>query len=151
MSFRISAYDYELHEDYSGTGKLSHQIYGNNEFPKKLSDYLVQQGVKLDGDGSFLDYEITNLHELLKVMLQIHNEEVDDDSYWDFKPSAIYKTETVSGLLSYIDYKLDVSIVLIMHNFVKAFDSLIERYWDDDSKSGKYRIKDGMKIYLSGF
>jgi hypothetical protein len=151
MSYRITAHDYELGEEYDGKGKISHQIYGNNCFPIKLRDYLVSQKVAFDSDDCFKDYDVTDLQGLLDVMLEIHKEEVEDDSYWDFKPGVRYHTDTVDGLISYLNYRLDVAIVLVMYNFYKAFEGSIESYWDDQSNGAKYKIKDGMKIYLSGF
>jgi hypothetical protein len=151
MSFRIHATDYKMGEDSNGNGNISHQVYGNHEFPEKLRDYLISNGAELDGDDCFTDHEVTDIQELLEVMFEIHHEQVEDDSYWDFKPSAIYKTDTVDELISYIDYKLYASIVMTMYNFYKAFEDSITSYWDKESNSPKYKLKDGMKIYLSGF
>ena len=147
MSFRIQAYDNKLGKDLEGETNIFHQIYGNNEFPERLREYLVSKGVELDEDDCFQDYEIIDLQEFLEVMLEIHNGMVEDDSYWDMKPTLI-KTDTVDGLVSHCEYKIDNSIVFIMYNFVKAFDDFIERYWDDGIK---YKIKAGKHIYLAGF
>ena len=146
MSFRITARDYKDGEE-RGT---YHQVYGNHDFPSKLKDYLLSKGVTLDSDDCFYDYDIEDVQGLLDVMLEIHDEQVEDDSYWDFKPGARYKVDTPDDLISYIDYKFDAAIVLIMYNFYKAFESSIESYWDEAAHAPKYKIKDGKHIYLSG-
>lgn len=149
MSFRIQAYDYKVKKDYSGNGDICHQIYSNNDFPKKLREYLIAKGVELDEDSCFLDYEIKNIQEFLEVMFEIHKEQTDD-SYWDLKPT-LREINTVYDLISHCEYKIDCAIIFIIYNFVQVFDDFIERYWDDGSKGIKYKLKKGKHIYLSGF
>ncbi len=151
MSFRVHATDHKLGDDFDGYGEISHQVYGNHEFPAQLQEYLEANGAEIDGDSCFRDFEVKDIQALFEVMLDIHNEQVKDDSYWDLKPSFMYKTDTAYGLLSYLDYKLDCAIVLTMYNFYNAFRKMIDIYWDDEDDCEKYRIKDGYHIYLSGY
>lgn len=145
MSYRITARDGK--KDY----KIYYQIYGNNEFPRLLEEYLKNKGVKFDADDCFKNYDVDNIQELFEIMVQISKERIEDNTYYDFTPSAIYKTDTVDGILSYWGYKLDAAIVLTEYNFYKAFEDLIENYWDNTTEEVKYRIKNEKHIYLSGF
>ena len=151
MSFRITARNYAVGEDYDGEGTIYHQVYGNHESPKLLNEYLKSKGVEIDGDGCFRDYEVTDIQELLEVMLKIHDEQVEDDSFWDFKPAPHYHVDTVDGLLSYLWLKLDAAKVLIMYNFFDAFREYIDSYWNEARGGVEYRLNGKGKIYLSGF
>lgn len=148
MSFRIHATDHILGKEFEGNGDISHQVYGNGDFPKELEEHLTNHGAEIDEDGCFRDFEVTDINELLDVMMTIHNRQVKDDSYWDFKPSPIYKTDTPGELIGYIEYKLDATVVLGVYNFYKAFEGLLDAYWD---KGTKYKIESGKHIYLSGY
>ena len=151
MSYRITASDGEYDDDFNHDYTIYHQVYGNHESPKLLNDFLESKGVVFDGDGCFYNYDVDNIQELFKVMIEISKERIEDDTFYNLKPSVRYKTDTVDGLLSYWSYQLDSAIVLTEYNFYKAFEPLIESYWDDTDNESKYRIKDGKHIYLSGF
>lgn len=151
MSYRITARNAIIDKDYNSNDTIYHQVYGNNESPWLLEEYLKSKGVEFDGDGCFKNYEVTDIQELLEVMLKIHNEQIEDDSFWDFKPTAPYKTDTVDGLMSYWWLKLDSARVLVMYNFFDAFRDYIQTYWDDEDNIAKYKLNGKGKIYLSGF
>lgn len=151
MSYRITARDYELGEDYSGDGKLYHQLYGNNQSPKLIDEWVKSQGSEVDGDRCFRDVEIKDIQEFLEVMVKVQDELVEDDTWYDFKPMPHMKTDNPDRMISYWGYKLDVATVLIVYNFYKAFESLLETEWDDSIGGVKYKIKEGKHIYLSGF
>lgn len=151
MSYRITARDYELHEDYSGEGKIYHQIYGNNESPRLLNEYLKEKGVEIDGDGCFRDFDIKDIQEFLELMVKIQDDLVEDDTWYDFKPMPHMKTDNPDRMISYWNYKLDAATVLIVYNFYKAFESLLDTEWDNSIGGVRYKIKEGKHIYLSGF
>ena len=151
MSYRITARDYKLGVEYDGKGEVYHQVYGNNEFPNILSEYLISQGCELDGDGCFRDFEIKDIQSLLEVMVKIQEELAEDDTWYDFKPMPHMKIDNPDRMISYWDYKLDVATVLITYNFFKSIEHLVEADWDDSIGGVKYKIKEGKHIYLNGF
>lgn len=150
MSYRISASNMRQ-GDRGVEGRKYHQIYGNNDFPPRLREYLVKNGAYFDTDDCFYDFEVKDIQALFDVMYEIHNEQVEDDSYWDFKPPVTFKTDNAEQLLSYLDYKLDGAVVLTMYNFYNAFRKSIEYYWDDETNEPKYKLRNGSHIYLSGY
>ena len=150
MSFRIWASNYKRSERKSNTGDyIAYQVYGNNDFPTEIHDYLENKGCKFNEDDCFYDFEITDVHEFLEAMLEAHNGYVEDDSYWDFKPR--YKPETPADLISHCSYKIRFSYVYIVYNFYEEFKDIIKVIWDDESDCEKYQLVEGAKLYLSGY
>ena len=151
MSFRITVRDHELGEDYNGKGKLYHQLYGNNSSPALIDEWVKAQGAEIDGDGCFRDVEIKDIQQFLEIMVKIQQQIVEDDTWYDFKPMPHMKIDNPDRMISYWSYKLDAATVLIVYNFYKSIESLLDTEWDDSIGGVRYKMKPDKHIYLSGF
>ena len=150
MSYRIWASNHKDAE-IENQDRKSHQVYGNNEFPKEVRDYLISKGCKMDQDDCFHDFEIENLQEFLEAMVEAHKNYVEDDSYWDFKPSARWDVSTPYGLISYCDMKVDNAYVFLVYAFYKTFEDMFKWQYDKDNRKDYFVYKDDRRIYLSGY
>ena len=149
MSYRIWASNCKDSERNTKEDRVSHQVYGNNEFPKEIHDYLESKGCKFNEDDCFYDFEITDIQEFLEAMLKAHNSYMRDDSYWDFKPTR--PIETPEDLISHCGYKIALSYAYIVYNFWDSFKKEFRLVWDNETKREFYQINEGKHIYLSGF
>ena len=150
MSFRITVTDYELGEDYEGNGKLYHQLYINNQSPGLIDDWVKDQGAAIDGDGCFRDVEIKDIQQFLGIVVRIQDELMEDDTWYEFKPLHV-KIDSPDRMISYWSYKLDAATVLIVYNFYKAIEHMLEYEWDETIGGSRYKVKEDVRLYLSGF
>lgn len=148
MSYRIHATNYQ-DRGKRPEGGISHQVYGNNEFPTEVHDYLEDKGCKFDEDDCFYDFEITDIQEFLEAMLKAHEGYMENDTYWDFKPTRTI--ETPEDLISHCWMKIELSYAFIVYNFYDTFRKEIKLVWDDEEKREKYILNEGCRIFLSGF
>ena len=151
MSYRITVRNYLLNEDYSGKGEIYHQLFGNNECPDEVIEWVKKQSGEIDGDGCFRDIEIKDIQEFLEITIKVLDKLIEDDTWYDFKPMSHMKIDNPDRMISYWNYKLDVATVLIVYNFYQSIKSLLENEWDGSIGGVRYKIKEGKHIYLSGF
>ena len=150
MSYRVWASNYKRDERSNNKGDyIAHQVYGNNDFPEEIHKYLESKGCKFDEDDCFHDFEITNVQEFLEAMLEAHNSYMQDDSYWDFKPTR--NIETPDQLIMHCWMKIELSYAYIVYNFYEAFKNEIKLVWDESEEREKYVLIEGAKLYLSGY
>lgn len=148
MSYRVSASNYPSEERNDHPDRKYHQLFGNNEFPKVVHDYLESVGCEFDEDDCFHDFEIKDIQGFLDVFYEAHNQIVEDDSYWDMKPT-FRKVENVRDLIEHCWYKRENAYVFMVYNFYETFEKEIETVYDDNQEL--YRIKEGKHIYISGY
>lgn len=125
----------------------AYQVYGNNEFPTKIREYLKEQGCKFDSDDCFHDFPIKDINGFLEAMFEAHKEYMKD-GYWDFTPK--YEIENVRELISHCWQKQNMTYAFIVYNFVTCFEEDLCEVWDTELGDIKYEYKGDSIITLSG-
>ena len=133
------------------------QCLGNGEFPEVLRKALNKQGAKIykSKDYCFHNFEIKELQPIIEALEQ-----------YIFDIENYYKQRDGIGLGNYsqelerykqrnftfeIQQLIDCGYMFITANFLKYIEGDYETEYDFDNNRFIYRIKEGHKIYMSGF
>lgn len=140
MSFRIWAKTID-----EGT---RYQVYGNNEFPCSILNYLKDNGCEFDEDDCFHDFEIKDINCFMEAMFKAHNEQIKS-CFWDLSPER--KLVNSVDLVLYCNQRINLGYVFIVFNFAEKFKDIITIDHNHEYPDGYFRYKGNTKIYLSGY
>lgn len=133
------------------------QCLGNGECPKVLIKALNKQGAKIykSKDYCFHDFEIKELQPIIEALEQYI---FDIDNYYKQRDGiglGNYQEEfdryTQRNFTFEIQQLIDCGYMFITANFLRYIEGDYEMEYDFDRNRFIYKIKEGHKIYMSGF
>lgn len=123
------------------------QVFGNNEYPNNLLEWVNKKGGEVDEDGCFRDFEVKDLQGFLEQII-LYLQELPFDVY-DLRFDNEYNKERKWDIFTMVE-RYRNSYLAEIPTILDKFSNVIERRFDE-GKGFVYEIKEGKKLYLSRY